>query len=146
MNTHLEVTSVEPGVYSVKAIEGHVVTRQRLAVDQGYLEQTGRRRSRPRAGGVRHPAGDTKHWPPSRPCRRIEQLVAQYPYLSSELQKRFPPGTPGSQPVEPARIAAAPAGGPSHPHLTAGLRYRAASVDPLPGRGPPSDEGSADYR
>ncbi len=107
MNTHLEVTSVEPGVYSVKAIDGHVVTRQRMAVDQGYLEQTGV----DGADLVREVCDillENEALAAIPAVSTIEQLVAHIPYLSSELQKRFPPGTPGSQPVEPARIAAAP--------------------------------------
>ena len=107
MNTHLEVTLVRPGTYSVKAIQGHVVTQQQLAVDAGYLEQTG-------IDGtdlirevcdilMEHealsavPAEST-----------VEQLVAHYPYLSSELQSRLSPGG-GTLPVEPARIIPTPA-------------------------------------
>jgi hypothetical protein len=108
VNTHLEITLVETGIYQVKAVQGQVVTRQRLAVDQGYLERTG-------IDGtdlirevfdilLQHealaavPAEST-----------LEQLVAHYPYLSSELQKRLSPKMPEYQTVEPARITPAPA-------------------------------------
>jgi len=108
VNTHLEITLVEPGTYRVKAVQGHVVTRQSLAVDQGYLERTG-------IDGtelvrevfdilLQHealaavPAEST-----------LEQLVAHYPYLSSELQKRSSPKMPADQTVEPARITPASA-------------------------------------
>ena len=107
MNTHLEVTLVKPGTYRVKAIQGQVVTQQQLAVDAEYLEQTG-------LDGtdlvrevcdilVEHealaavPAQST-----------VEQLVAHYPYLSSELQKRLSPGTGATRPIEPARIVPTP--------------------------------------
>jgi crotonobetainyl-CoA:carnitine CoA-transferase CaiB-like acyl-CoA transferase len=79
-----------------------------VAVDEGYLEQTG-------VDGtdlvrevcailMQHealaavPALST-----------VEQLVAHYPYLSSELQKRLSPEKPAIQAVEPARIAPIPA-------------------------------------
>ena len=109
MNTHLEITLVEPGSYRVKTVQGHVVTLQSLAVDQGYLKRTGidgtdlvgevydilLQQHEPLAAV---PAEST-----------IEQLVAHYPYLSSELQKRLSPKMPEYQTVEPARIIPAPA-------------------------------------
>ncbi|HEX3565711.1 MAG TPA: hypothetical protein VHU17_10075 [Acidimicrobiales bacterium] len=108
MNTHLQITLVEPGTYKVKAVQGQVVTQQSIAVDQDYLERTG-------IDGtdlvrevfeilLQHealaavPAEST-----------LEQLVAHYPYLSSELQKRFSPKTPEYQTVEAARITPIPA-------------------------------------
>lgn len=108
MNTHLEITLVEPGTYQVKAVQGQVVTRESMTVDRGYLERTG-------IDGtdlvravfdvlLQHealaaiPAEST-----------LEQLVAHYPYLSSELEKRLSPKVPAYQAVEPARIIPTPA-------------------------------------
>ncbi len=108
MSTHLEVTHVGPGTYSVKAIQDHVVTRQRLAVDPDYLEASG-------IDGtvlvrevcdilLEHealaavPADST-----------VEQLAAHYPYLSSELHERLSTGRPGSPSIEPALITPQPA-------------------------------------
>ena len=120
VDTHLEVTLVEPGTYQVKAMQGHVVTQQRLAVDQGHLEQSG-------VDGVdlirevcdilsEHEALTAV---PARST--VEQLVAHYPYPSSELQSRLAPESPGLRPRR-ARPHRSRAGrGPSHPHLTAGL-------------------------
>jgi hypothetical protein len=39
----------------------------------------------------------------------LEQLVAHYPYLSSELQKRLSPKMPAYRPVAAARITPVPA-------------------------------------
>jgi hypothetical protein len=108
VNTHFEITHVEPGTYQVKAVQGQVVTVHSLSVDQDYLERTG-------IEGtdlvrevfeilLRHealaavPAQST-----------LEQLAAHYPYLSSELEKRFSPKVPAYQTVEPARITPVPA-------------------------------------
>lgn len=85
-----------------------MVTQQRLAVDQGYLERF-------RIDGtelvrevcdilLQHEALAAV---PTEST--LEQLVAHYHYLSSELQKRLSPERPGLQPVEPARITPAPA-------------------------------------
>jgi hypothetical protein len=108
VNTHLEITLVEPGTYKVKAVQGHVVTLQRLAVDQGYLERTG-------IDGT-DLVGEVydillQHEPLAAvPAEStLEQLVAHYPYLSSELQKRLSPKVPEYQTVEPARFTPAPA-------------------------------------
>jgi hypothetical protein len=108
VNTHLEITLVEPGTYQVKAVQGHVVTRQSLAVDQGYLERTGIDGTdliREVFDILLHhealaaiPAEST-----------LEQLVAHYPYLSSELEKRLSPKMPAYQSVEAARITPVPA-------------------------------------
>jgi hypothetical protein len=104
LNTHFEITLVGPGTYKVKAVQGQIVTVHSLALDQGYLEQT----SIAGTDLVREvldillghealaavPAEST-----------LEQLVAHYPYLSSELQKRLPE----YQTAEAARITPTPA-------------------------------------
>ena len=115
METHLEVTPVGPGTYKVKAIQGHVVTQQRLGVDPAYLERTG-------VDGtelVRQVCDilmEHEALAAVPALSTIEQLVAHYPYLSSELQRRQSPGTPGLQPVEPARIT--PVAAVDHPTHT----------------------------
>jgi hypothetical protein len=108
VNTQLEITLVEPGTYKVKAVQGQVVTLQSMAVDQDYLERTGidgRELVREVVDILlQHealaavPAEST-----------LEQLVAHYPYLSSELQKRFSPKMSAYESVEAARITPAPA-------------------------------------
>jgi hypothetical protein len=115
VNTHLEITLVEPGTYQVKAIQDHVVTSQQMAVDRGYLERTG-------IDGtdlvrevcvilLEHEALTAV---PA--LSTVEQLVVQYPYLPSELQERLSTRIPGLQPVEPARIA--PSSAEDHPTHT----------------------------
>jgi hypothetical protein len=108
LNTHFEITLVEPGTYKVKAVQGQVVILQSVTVDPGYLERTG-------IDGtdliretfdilLQHealaavPAEST-----------LEQLVAHYPYLSSELQKRLSPKVSEHEMVEAARITPVPA-------------------------------------
>ena len=108
MDTHLDITPAGPGIYDVKAVQGQVVTQHRLSVDRDYLERSGVDGTDLVRGVcdilVRHealaavPAEAT-----------LEQLAAHYPYLSSELEKSLTPGTPGFEPVEPARIVAEPA-------------------------------------
>ena len=108
MNTHLEITLVEPGTYQVKAVQGQVVTLQSMAVDQGYLERTGIDGSDlvravfdvllQHEALAAIPAEST-----------LEQLVAHYPYLSSELEKRLSPKAPAYETVEAAQITPTPA-------------------------------------
>lgn len=108
METHLDITLIEAGTYDVVASEGQVATRHKVAVDQDYLEQTGIDGAdlvrevceillqHEALAGI--PAEST-----------IEQLVAHFPYLSTELHERLSVETPGVQRVEPARITPVPA-------------------------------------
>jgi hypothetical protein len=108
VETQFEINIAESGTYEIKAVEGQVVFRYRLAVEQAYLDRAG-------VDGadlvravcdilVDHealaaiPAEST-----------IEQLAAHYPYLASELDKRFDPRSPGQELSETHRIEPAPA-------------------------------------
>ncbi len=111
MNTHLEVSELDPGTFEVKAVQGHVVTQHCIGADPQFRQQLG-------LGSVagttlvrevveillEHEAlaavpGDT----------RLEQLVTQYPYLSSELQERLGTKTGDSPVVDLPLVNALPA-------------------------------------
>ncbi len=111
MNTHLEVSELDPGTFEVKAVQGHVVTQHSIGADPQFRQQLG-------LGAVagttlvrevveillEHEAlaavpGDT----------RLEQLVSHYPYLSAELQQRLSTEGGDSPIADPPRVSALPA-------------------------------------
>jgi hypothetical protein len=111
VNTHLEVSELDPGTYEVKAVQGHVVTLHSIGADPAFRDQLG-------LGTI---AGTTlvrevveilvEHEALAAvPAdARLEQLVSHYPYLSSELQQRFSSEAVDSPVVDPPRISALPA-------------------------------------
>ncbi len=111
MNTQIEVTVFEPGIYEVKAVQGQVVTLHRLAVDAEFLDRIGLPNTDatsvvPAVCSIllEHEAltalpGDST----------LQQLVGQYPYLTTELQERLLPGLHQDRPVGSVRIAPVPA-------------------------------------
>jgi hypothetical protein len=107
LNTQLEFTAPEPGIYEVKAVQGQVVTRHRVSVNAQFLERIGLQEVEessvvPEVCTIllQHealaavPADST-----------LEQLVGQYPYLPAELQERLVPGSPRADAVGSVRIA-----------------------------------------
>jgi hypothetical protein len=115
VGTQFEITIAEPGTYEIKAVEGQLVTQHRLAVDQAYLDRTG-------VDGadlvravcdilVEHEALAAI---PSEST--VEQLADHYPYLTSELDKRFAPRSPGQELSQTRRIE--PARAEDHPTHT----------------------------
>ena len=111
MDTHLEVTELDPGSYEVKAVQGQVVTRHTIEADPGFGDRSG-------AGAV---PGTTlvrevveillEHEALTAvPAQaRIEQLMANYPYLASEHEQRLPTGSGRFPPSEAPLIHHLPA-------------------------------------
>jgi hypothetical protein len=111
VNTHLEVSELDPGSYEIKAVQGHVVTLHKIAVDPEFRDQFG-------FGSV---TGTTlvrevveilvEHEALAAvPAdSRLEQLVSHYPYLATELQQRLSTGSVEFPLVQPPTIDALPA-------------------------------------
>jgi hypothetical protein len=112
VNTILQVEEVEPGNYEIKAVQGQVVTQHSFVIDSDVLAQIDRS-DIDGAAIVREAftivlEREALAALPGESSFRL--LVAHYPYLTSELQRRLSPGSPlGFLSGESARIDHLPA-------------------------------------
>jgi hypothetical protein len=112
VNTVLQVEEVEAGSYEVKAVQGHVVTQHSFVIDSEVLAQIDRS-GLDGADIVREAFAvvlerEALAALPGESSFRL--LVAHYPYLTTELQRRLSPRSPlGFLSGEPARVHHPPA-------------------------------------
>jgi hypothetical protein len=118
VNSYLEIDVVEPEIYLVKAVEGHVVTGHAVQVSSEVLAKIGLIDA---AGeivvnevfGILHEREALTAVPAN---ATLEQLTELYPYLLSELQENLAPGQ--ALPAGPVRVAPLPAPAPNRPTHT----------------------------
>jgi hypothetical protein len=118
VNSYLEIDVVEPEMYLVKVVEGHVVTGHAVQVRSEVLAKIGLVDA---AGeivvnevfNILHEREALTAVPTE---ATLEQLSELYPYLVSELQENLAPGQ--ALPSGPIRVAPMPAPAPNRPTHT----------------------------